>query len=263
MLQMSENFTFKKGASSLVITAIHDGHKVRDELKGLFFIGEAARLREEDPFTAIWTNFSENHVIVHHSRFEVDINRPRDKAVYQNPEDAWGLEVSKDKLSPEILESSLKVYDDFYANAKVYFDDLFSQNGKIIVYDLHSYNYQREGIDTEADPIENPEINLGTQNMDRELWRPVIDTLLDCFRNFNFEDRNLDVRENVKFKGGYFGKWLFEQYGKAICPISIEVKKIFMDEHTGKGFEKTIDLISDMFESSTKPVLKVLREINK
>src|SRR5690606_31171683 len=104
---MSENFTFQKGNSPLVITAIHDGHEVRDELKGLFNLDEAARLREEDPFTAVWADISENKIIVHHSRFEADVNRPREKAVYQNPEDAWGLEVWNRKLSGEILHRSL------------------------------------------------------------------------------------------------------------------------------------------------------------
>ncbi len=247
----------------MVITAIHDGHEVRDELRGLFSLGEAARLREEDPYTAIWTNFSDNRIIVHHSRFEADVNRPRDKAVYQIPEDAWGLKVWKGKLSPEILERSLNVYDDFYQGVKIYFDELFSQNRKIIVYDIHSYNYRRDGMEIEANPIENPEINLGTINMDRDLWHPVVETLMESLQTFNYEGRNLDVRENIKFKGGYFGKWLFEQYGKAICPISIEFKKFFMDEHSGRGFDDKINLLSDLIDSSIKPVLKVLKEIGK
>ncbi len=262
-VEMYENFTFRKGDSPLVITAIHDGHTVREELNNLFALGEAERLREEDPFTGNWTNFSDNRIIVHHSRFEADVNRPRDKAVYQLPEDAWGLEVWKAKLSPEILERSLKVYDDFYEAAKIYFDELLSQNRKIIVYDIHSYNHRRDGIELEANPSENPEINLGTQNMDRAYWQPVVDKLVESFRTFNYEGRNLDVRENIKFKGGYFGKWLFERYGMAVCPISIEFKKFFMDEHTGKGNEKSINLISDMVNSSIKPVLKVLSEIGK
>lgn len=255
---MAGNFTFIKGNSPLVISAIHDGHNIREELKGLFSLSEAARFREEDPFTATWANISDSRIIVHHSRFEADVNRPREKAVYQKPEDAWGLEVWKTKLPPEILERSLMVYDDFYKEAKTYFDDLVSLHKKIIVYDIHSYNYRREGPEIQSDPNENPEINIGTQNMDQKLWQPVVKILLGCFRTFNYEGRKLDVRENIKFKGGYFGKWLFGHYGEAICPISIEVKKIFMDEHTGKGFEKSINLISNMFHSSIKPVLKVL-----
>lgn len=257
---MDQRFSFIQGSSPLVISAIHDGHEVRKELKNLFSLDDAARLREEDPFTAIWTNNSDNRIIVHHSRFEVDVNRPRDKAVYQIPEDAWGLEVWKKPLPPEFLERSLRFYDDFYASAKIYFDELFSFHEKIVVYDIHSYNHQRDGKGKTADRFTNPDVNLGTGNMNRELWQTEVQTLLECFRNFDFKGRNLDVRENIKFKGGYFGKWLFEQYGDAICPISIEFKKIFMDEHTGKGFENDIRLISDMVHSSTYHVLNILNK---
>ena len=38
---------------------------------------------------------NKNRIIVNRSRFEVDINRPRDKAVYITPEDAWGLHIWK------------------------------------------------------------------------------------------------------------------------------------------------------------------------
>jgi N-formylglutamate deformylase len=258
---MSENFTFQKGDSPLVITAIHDGHGVRDEIKGLFALSEEARLREEDPFTGIWTDIWENRIVVHHSRFEADVNRSREKAVYQHPEDAWGLEVWNRKLSGEILRRSLSEYDSFYQAAEIYFDELFSKNKYVIVYDLHSYNHRREGSDLEADPRENPEINLGTQNMNGELWRPVIEALTKSFRSFNFEGRSLDVRENIKFKGGYFGKWLYERYGSAICPISIEFKKIFMDEHTGAGDASRISQLSAVIESSIEPVLAALQQI--
>lgn len=260
---MDAKFTFKKGNSPLVLTAIHDGHFVREELKNLFALDEAARLREEDPFTGTWANVGANSIIVDPSRFEADLNRPREKAVYQLPDDAWGLQVWKTKITSEVLDRSLNVYDHFYKEAKIYFDELFAQNRKMIVYDIHTYNYRRESADTEADPSENPEVNLGTINMDRELWNPVIETVINEFRTFDYGGRHLDVRENIKFKGGYFGKWLHETYGKAICPISIEFKKFFMDEHTGDGFEKDINLISKMIQSSLDPVKKALLEIDK
>lgn len=257
---MNQHFTFIQGSSPLVISAIHDGHAVRLELKNLFSLNKAARLREEDPYTALWTKDSDNRIIVHHSRFEVDFNRPRDKAVYQIPEDAWGLEVWKIALPTELIERSLNVYDMFYASAKIYFDELFLINKRIIVYDIHSYNHQRDGKGIVADQLLNPDVNFGTVNMNRELWRPEVETLLDCFRAFNYNGRNLDVRENIKFKGGYFGKWLYEEYGNAICPISIEFKKTFMDETTGKGFKNDLNLISDMVNSSIQLVMNTLNQ---
>lgn len=259
---MSDNYTFVKGFSPIVSTAIHDGHSTREDLQLLFNLNEEERRREEDPFTANWLNASDNKIIVHHSRFETDINRSREKAVYQVPEDSWGLKVWKNKLSEEVYQSSLVVYDDFYRNAKVYFDHLFTLHEKLIVFDIHSYNYRRDAAGIEADPQENPEINLGTKNMNRKLWDPVVQSLINHFRQYNYAGRQLDVRENIKFKGGYFGQWLFEQYGSKICPLSIEFKKFFMDEHTGEGYEKDIIRIDEMMQLSKRPILDALNLIN-
>ncbi|MDZ7732245.1 MAG: hypothetical protein U5R31_03270 [Acidimicrobiia bacterium] len=44
----------------------------------------------------------------------------------------------------------------------------------------------------------------------------------------------LDVRENVRFRGGYFSRWVHETYPEHGCALAIEVKKVFMDEWTGE-----------------------------
>jgi N-formylglutamate amidohydrolase len=255
------NYTFIKGTSPIVATAIHDGHQIRTDLLDLFNLTDSERLREEDPFTARWLNSFDNRITVHNSRFEVDVNRPRDKAVYMLPEDAWGLKVWRQKLPDDVALASLQVYDDFYSECERYFDNLLTLHEKIIVLDIHSYNYRRDSRDVEADPLENPEINIGTKNMDRELWDPVVGTLIEQFRSFDYSGRELDVRENVKFKGGYFGQWLYERYENNICPISIEFKKFFMDEWIGEAFEKDILLIDQMVQSSKEPLLGALERI--
>jgi len=216
IVSMTANYTFIKGSSPIVFTAIHDGHRTRDELEELFNLNESQRLREEDPYTALWLKSSDNRIIVHHSRFETDVNRSRDKAVYRVPEDAWGLKVWNKELPEEVVEHSLQIYDNFYRQCRTFFDDLFRLHKRIVVYDIHTYNYRREDTGKEADPSDNPEINLGTKNMDRALWHNVIDCLINHFSNFDYNGRNLDTRENIKFKGGYFGQWLHEQYGQNI-----------------------------------------------
>lgn len=258
----NKTYTFIKGNSPIVGTAIHDGHQTRDSLSKLFNLNEEERLREEDPFTAQWVNFFDNNIIVHHSRFETDVNRLREKAVYVNPEDAWGLEVWVDKLSDEIILESLSVYDDFYQEVKKYFDSLFSLHKNIVVYDVHSYNHRRDGKDIEADAKKNPEVNIGTRNMDENKWEPVVNALIKSFQSFDYDGRSLDVRENIKFKGGYFGQWLHEEYSDKICPISIEFKKFFMDEWTGQPLEKDIKLIRELVKSSVLPVTQTLEKLN-
>ncbi len=256
---MSATYTFIKGKSPIVATAIHEGHQTRDELQGLFNLTEEERLREEDPFTAKWLNISDNNIIVHHSRFEADVNRPRDKAVYTKPEDAWNMKIWKKELSEEITGRSLAIYDNFYKTAKGYFDSLFEKHENIIVYDIHSYNHRRVGKDVAADATENPEVNIGTQNIDKDVWQSVISIIIKTFSDFDYNGHHLDVRENIKFKGGYFGQWLHAQYGKKICPISIEFKKFFMDEWTGEPFPKDIELINQLVLASRQPVLDSLK----
>lgn len=251
----------QKGALPIVACAIHNGHEIRPEVLPYLNLSEMERLREEDPYTTEWLQISDNTMTVKTSRFEVDINRSRDKAVYSQPEDAWGLEVYKQRLPQHIVDNSLRVYDKFYDQIAKYFDELYQEHDWLIVYDLHSYNYRRGGVDQYSSPEENPEVNLGTKNINRDLWAPVVETLLRCFREFNFEGRHLDVRENVKFGGGFFSYWLYERYGDKICVIALEFKKFFMDEWTGEPDERKIQHIRALLIASINPAREAAETI--
>lgn len=256
------NVKIAKGESALITAAIHNGHKIRPGLLPYLKLGETERLREEDPFTGEWIKISDNHIKVLTSRFEVDMNRPRDKAVYLNSADAWDLNVWNEDLPGEQVEKSLQVYDDFYTQMARYFDALLVHHKYLIVYDLHSYNHRREGFDKYALPQENPEINIGTGNLNRTLWAEVIDSMLESMRQYNFEGRQLNVRENVKFLGGYFGKWLQNRYQDLVCPISIEVKKFFMNEWTGEVFEPQLQHVRELLISTLEPVTQRAKSIS-
>jgi hypothetical protein len=42
------------------------------------------------------------------------------------------------------------------------------------------------------------------------------------------------VRSNVRYPtGGHFPEWIYRRWGSRVCTISLEVKKVFMDEWTG------------------------------
>src|SRR5690606_11172722 len=124
-------------------------------------------LREEDPFTAVWTSIGDTRVVARHSRFEVDFNRPRDKAIYRTPEDAWGLTVWAPDTPAALFDESLAIHDAFYDRMGDLLAGLIRRFGHIVVLDLHSYNHRRPTPDAIADPETNPDINVGTGNMDR------------------------------------------------------------------------------------------------
>ncbi|MDX5481590.1 MAG: N-formylglutamate amidohydrolase [Hymenobacteraceae bacterium] len=255
-------YTIKRGDSPLVATAIHNGHEVRHNIIGLFNLTSDERLREEDPFTAEWVDITDNQVIGHYSRFELDLNRPPEKAIYRKPEDAWGLHVWKEELSEELAQESLKRYNKFYEDVKQMLTEIKEQHGCFVVYDLHTYNHRREGPEgPAANPEENPEVNIGTGNMNRKKWAPVVDALTHSLHNYNYQGRHLDVRENVKFEGGHFMRWIHDNFGDSACVMSIEFKKFFMDEWTGKPDEAQVQEIHRALGQSTKPVLEALAKV--
>ncbi len=231
---MDMPFLVERGDTApIAVAAIHDGHALRPEVADRIALSGPERLREEDPFTAQWTGLAGTRLIGHRSRFEVDLNRPRETAVYQEPASAWGLTVWRRPVT-DLLDGSLKSYDAFYAAALGALTALQERFGHFVVLDLHSYNHRRDGPDQPpADPALNPEINVGTGALPRDFWSPVIDRFLADLRQADVLGRRLDVRENVKFRGGHFAAWVQQQFPGTGCVLAVEVKKFFMDEWTG------------------------------
>ena len=72
---------------------------------------------------------------------------------------------------------------------------------------------------------------------------------------------HLPDRSNVKFKGGQLSRWIHQNFPKSGCSISIEFKKFFMDEWTGKPDTKQIELIKQALESTIPGVLEELKKM--
>jgi hypothetical protein len=218
----------------IVGTAIHNGHKVRKFTLDNLAISDFQRFYEEDPFTDFFIENFNNKIIVDFSRFEVDLNRSREHCVYLNPEDAWGLKVRKEKVPDNQIEKSLEIYDDFYRRAKLFFDELVFKYGYFFVYDVHSYNHRRNGKNAPIDdPKKNPEIIIGTSNMNPKFIK-IAEIIQNSILSESFLGRKLDARINVKFSGGNFARWIHKNYTDTGICISLEFKKIFMNEWTSE-----------------------------
>lgn len=230
------------GFSSVVGTAIHEGHETRDDVLPLMALSDDERLREEDPFTADMISGLTNRIVVHRSRFEIDLNREREQAVYLAPEQAWGLRVWKETPDETVLGQSLSFHDDYYAMLKQMLGAIQARHGAFVVLDVHSYNHRRNGANAEPSlQAEAPDINIGTFSMDRSRWADVVDLVVDHFRQAEIGGRKLDVRENVAFQGkGEQTRFIHEHFPNTGCAIAIEFKKIFMDEWTGKPDDRII-----------------------
>lgn len=234
MAEHEQIWTIYPGDGPLIATAIHDGHDARAEVASLFALRDEQRLREEDPYTESFTHVAPTRVIGTRSRFEVDLNRQREGSVYIRPEQAWGLNVWKSAPPQDLIDRSLAEYDAFYNSMHDLFEGVRQQHGSFVVFDIHSYNHRRNGIDAPVDsPEENPVVNIGTGMLDRDRWAGLVDRFIEGMRLAGGKHSPLDVRENVKFKGGNLARWTHETFGSAACVLSIEFKKVFMDEWTG------------------------------
>lgn len=256
------SWVLTQGDGQLVAVALHDGHQVREEVAKLLAISESDRTREEDPFTALWTTVADTQIVAKRSRFEFDLNRPREKAVYLTPDDAWGLSVWQTTPSPAIVARSLAEYDAFYAAVKQVFLDLEQRFGHFVVFDLHTYNHRREGLEAlPADLQYNPEINLGTGSLDRDRWAPVVKHFLTDLRHFDFLGRQLDVRENVRFRGGHFSRWTHQTFPNSACVLAIEVKKFFMNEWTNEVNQVQLEAVRCALQSTVPGIVNALKQL--
>jgi N-formylglutamate deformylase len=242
----------------VVAVALHDGHLVRPEVEPLFAISEADRLREEDPYTGIWTAIAPTTIIAQRSRFEVDLNRPHERAVYRTPAEAWGLKVWQNPLPDDVFERSRTIRTQFYEKMDALLTRKLEQHEHLVIYELHSYCHHRLGPNAPFDdPHLNPQVNLGTAYNDLK-WRPLLDRFMRDLREHDFPGGKLDVQENIKFEGGYFAQWIGEQFPTTVCNLCIEFKKFFMDEWTGVADPVLLAAILTALESTLPGVLEEL-----
>jgi hypothetical protein len=226
----------ERGMSPIIATAIHEGHSVRSNIQPLYGLDDQERLREEDPYTEFTIRDVPNRIVFHRSRFEVDINRSRDGAIYLTPEQAWGLNVWAKELPQDQMEASIQTHDAYYEMLRAFLTGVERQFGRFVVLDIHSYNHRRGGPTAPSTPREEaPDINIGTSSMDRVRWAPVVEALISHFASHTINGRSLDVRENVAFQGkGEQTRFIHEHFPKTGCAIAVEFKKFFMDEWTGE-----------------------------
>jgi N-formylglutamate amidohydrolase len=238
----------------VIAVAVHNGHDLRPDLADLVAIDDSTRLREEDPETgSVATRFGAS-VVVHRSRFEVDLNRERHHAVYLGPDEAWGLNLWSRPLTETQVAISLGVYDRFYVELAEVLDSFVSEQGGFVLYDIHSYNHRRGGPLAEPDPpAEAPTVNLGTGSLP-ERWKGVADVFIETMRERSLDGVALDVRENVRFNGRQLARWVHDNYGDTSCALAIEMKKVFMDEWTGAVDQDRLRQLGDALIGSTDPV---------
>jgi N-formylglutamate amidohydrolase len=234
-LARAHGWDLRLGDGPIVATAIHAGHAMRPSLAKWMAVDAAGRRRDEDPLTNLWTTAADHALHVHRSRFEVDLNRSRERSLATNPSQTWGISFWKESPPPDEIERSVAAHDAFYNLMSDWMSRLLDRWGEVLVLDLHSYNHRRDGPDAAVAPAEsNPELDLGVTTLDPRAWGELVERFTATLRHPQPDGRRFDVRHNVRYPdGGHFPEWLHATFRDRICAITIEVKKFYMDEWRG------------------------------
>jgi hypothetical protein len=241
--------------------APHAGHDVRPELLRLMVASDAQRLTEEDPGTE---RLLEPFPVAIHtavSRFEVDFNRPRTTCVYTTPDTCWGVQLYGRLPASAVLERSRARHDEVWAAIDALVDDTVARFGFCVLLDFHSYCFRRS--DPSAIWWEHPErpvFNLGTHGT-HPRFRALNTALLGALRPLVWQGRPVTAGENVVVSGGAVHKRQQGRHpGRVVVP-SLEVLKVFMDEHSGEFYEPDFTRLVQQVCAAWSAVLDRLPEL--
>ena len=161
-MELTLKYHIYKSQSPIWSFAIHDGHYIDKVLEPYLLLNTKDRLREEDPFTSIIAELPTNQLIVSTSRFQTDLNRNDENAIYLSPTQAWRLHVWHDELPNKYIDELLNIYHTTYNTIKNHIKETIDRYGYFIILDIHSYNAKRLNKDQEIDEVSDPQINMGT-----------------------------------------------------------------------------------------------------
>ncbi|HDY83594.1 MAG: hypothetical protein DRR04_01440 [Gammaproteobacteria bacterium] len=221
-------------------TAIHAGHRLREDLLTNCLLDDGARLLEEDPFTDRFVADFPITLVCRDSRYEYDLNRGPDSAVYDT---AWGVEVWRDKLTDEQRAASLEKHARFYRVMRALAARIEQRCGGCMILDTHSYNYR---IREHAAP---PVFNIGTEQVDEERWRSVLDVFERELPRLPLPAIQSTLGWNAVFYGRGYQATVARQDLPRTLVVPLEVKKVFMDETTGEPFPDTIEAVRAGFST--------------
>ena len=226
-----------------VCGAVHDGHQFRKELWNNCLHSEYDRWYEEDPETK---NMIKSHPIVIagcDSRFEYDLNRFPEEAVFET---AWGKQLWKEPLKSEMKLKSLKKHENFYKVVQALINKLETKFKVCIVYDMHSYNWQR--WDREV-----PTWNLGTSNVDNVRFGNVIETWRSSLNQMKLPNQISSIAKiNDTFYGnGYFLRFITNTFENTLV-LATEIAKVYCEEYQQIIFPEVVAAVEMQLRKGLK-----------
>ena len=219
--------------------AVHDGHQFRSSLWKNCKHSEYERWYEEDPCTKEMVQTFPIVISGRDSRFEYDLNREPERAVY---EDAWGKQLWKEPLSKKEKELSLQKHANFYQVVHALTEKLEQDFKNVVVFDMHSYNWKR--WDREV-----PVWNLGTSNIDQERFGTLTEAWSNKLGSMQLPNGIASTSKiNNTFQGnGYFLKYITKNFNNTLV-LATEISKIYCDELSGIIYPEMVRSVEEQLK---------------
>ena len=219
--------------------AVHDGDQFRKELWENCLHTQYERWYEEDPETK---NMVLSHPILiagRDSRFEYDLNRIPEEAVFDT---AWGKQLWKKPLTKEEKEKSLTKHTAFFKVTHALIKKIEDKFGVAIVYDMHSYNWQR--WDREV-----PTWNLGTSNIDNDRFGEDIESWRQSLSEIKLPNniKSSAAINNTFFGNGYFLKYITKNFKNTLV-LATEIAKVYCDELNQMIYPEVLEAVEEQLK---------------
>mgnify|MGYP003632947137 FL=1 len=235
------SFTLKIDSYSYYLCgAVHDGHQFRQELWENCLHTEYERWYEEDPCTRQMVQSMPMVIAGCDSRFEYDLNRAPDTAIYV---DAWGKKLWRSPLDQKFKDKSLAKHSAFYEVVHALVEKMEALFGAAIVYDMHSYNWKRWDR-----PV--PVVNLGTSNIDNDRFSAFAKAWANQLGTIKLPNDIITTTGiNDTFQGnGYFLKYITANFDETLV-LATEFSKVYCDEYEYIIFPEVVSAIEDQLKT--------------
>jgi hypothetical protein len=181
--------------------------------------------------TEVLASAADSFVTVRQSLFDTDLNRPRPQASTtkpaREPSDFWHADPPSEVAAP-----SFACHDAFYAQMRILIEGLLREHGKLLVLDIHSFNYRDDA--GAAGKEQPPDIDLGVTECNGHRWGRMVNQFADALQAHPVCGRRLRVTRNERCpRGGYFPQWVRHQFDDRVCVVTLRYKKFFMEEWSG------------------------------
>lgn len=222
-----------------VCGAVHDGAQFRPSLWENCLHSTYERWYEEDPCTKQMVQSMPIVISGRDSRFEYDLNRPPETAIFDT---AWGKQLWRNPLAEEEKTQSLAKHQNFYRIVHALIQKLEQLHQKVIVFDMHSYNWKR--WDREV-----PVWNLGTSNINNDRFGDIVEEWRKKLEGIQLPvSQEVHAKINDTFYGnGYFLKYITQHFNNTLV-LATEISKVYCDELTGVIFPEVVAAVEQQLK---------------